>query len=83
MFCTAPTGYAYTKVGSVVRSRGCSARCAYWNVNYFGVISAIAKAQAVVDHRERTVPSCQSYVCHVTSKPAYVALSTAFDEHVN
>ena len=32
------------EVGSVVRSRGCSACCArrvYWNVNYFGVIRAI------------------------------------------
>ena len=29
---------------------------AYWNVNYFGVIRAIAMAQAVVGHRERAVP---------------------------
>ena len=29
------------------------ARCAYWNVNYFGVIRAIAMARAVVGHRER------------------------------
>ena len=38
------------EVGSVVRSRCCSACCAYWNVNYF------AMARAVVGHRERTVP---------------------------
>ena len=47
------------EVGSVVRSRGCSACCArrvYWNVNYFGVIRAIAMARAVVGHRERAVP---------------------------
>ena len=46
------------EVGSVVRSRGCSACCArrvYWNVNYFGVIRAIAMARAVVGHRERAV----------------------------
>ena len=36
------------EVGSVVRSRGCSARFAYWNVNYFGVIRAIA---VVVQYR--------------------------------
>ena len=33
----------------MVRSRGCSACCArrvYWNVNYFGVIRAIAMARA-------------------------------------
>ena len=40
-------------IGSVVRSRGCSARCANWNVNYFGVMRAIAM---VVGHRERAVP---------------------------
>ena len=47
------------EVGSVVRSRGCSACCArrvYWNVNYFGVIRAIAMARAVVGHREHAVP---------------------------
>ena len=36
------------EVGSVVRSRGCSACCSrrvYWNVNYF------AMARAVVGHR--------------------------------
>ena len=41
------------EVGSVVRSRGCSACCArrvYWNVNYFAVIRAIVMAQAVVGH---------------------------------
>ena len=27
----------------------------YWNVNYFGVIRAIAMARAVVGHRERAV----------------------------
>ena len=35
----------------MVRSRGCSACCArrvYWNVNYFGVIRAIAMARAVI-----------------------------------
>ena len=47
----------YTEeVGSVVRSRGCSACCARWNVNYFGVIRAIGMARAVVGHRERAVP---------------------------
>ena len=40
----------------MVRSRGCSARCAYWNVNYFGVIRAIVMARAVVGHRECAVP---------------------------
>ena len=47
------------EVGIVVRSRGRSACCArrvYWNVNYFGVIRAIAMARAVVGHRERAVP---------------------------
>ena len=37
----------------MVRSRGCSARCAY---NYFGVIRAIAMARAVVSHRQHAVP---------------------------
>ena len=50
-YCLSPE-----KVGSMVRSRGCLARCAYWNVNYFGVIRAIAMARAVVGHRERAVP---------------------------
>ena len=39
----------------MVRSRGFSACCVrrvYWNVNYFGVIRAIAMARAVVGHRE-------------------------------
>ena len=40
----------------MVRSRSCSVRCAYWNVNYFGVIRAIAMAWAVIGHRERAVP---------------------------
>ena len=40
----------------MVRSRGCSVCCAYWNVNYFGVIRAITMARAVVGHRERAVP---------------------------
>ena len=40
----------------MVRSRGCSAHCASRNVNYFGVIRAIAMARAVVGHRERAVP---------------------------
>ena len=40
----------------MVRSRGCSAHCAYRNVNYFGVIHAIAIARAVVGHREHAVP---------------------------
>ena len=43
----------------MVRSRGCSVCCTsrvYWNVNYFGMIRAIAMARAVVDHRERAVP---------------------------
>ena len=31
-------------------------RCEYWNVNYFGVIRAIAMARAVVSRRERAVP---------------------------
>ena len=39
----------------MVRSCGCSARCAYWNVNYFSMIRAIAMARAVVSHRERAV----------------------------
>ena len=29
---------------------------AYWNVNYFGVLRAIAIARAVVGHRECAVP---------------------------
>ena len=40
----------------MVRSRGCSACCVYWNVNYFGVIHAIAMARAVIGYRERAVP---------------------------
>ena len=40
----------------MVRSRGCSACFAYWNVNYFGIMRVIAMAQAVVGHRERAVP---------------------------
>ena len=53
--------FAYDKsieleeVESVIRSRGCSARCAYWNVNYFGVIRVIAMARSVVGHREQVV----------------------------
>ena len=43
------------EVGNVVTSRGCSGRCAYWNVNYFGVIRAIAMARDAVGHREHTV----------------------------
>ena len=39
----------------MVRSRGCSAGCVYWNVNYFGVIRAIGMARAVVGHREHAV----------------------------
>ena len=39
----------------MVRTRDCSARGAYWNVNYFGVIRAIAMAQDVVGRRERAV----------------------------
>ena len=40
----------------MVRSCDCSARCAYWNVNYFCVIRSIAMARAVVGRRERAVP---------------------------
>ena len=32
-------------------------RRVYWNVNYFGVIRAIAMARAVVGHRERVASS--------------------------
>ena len=39
----------------MVGSRGCSVRCAFWNVNYFGMIHAIAMAWAVTGHRERAV----------------------------
>ena len=44
----------------MVRSRGCSARCAYWNVNYLGVIRA---ARSVVGHREQAVYGLQGRNC--------------------
>ena len=41
--------------GSVVRSRGCSGRCAYWNANFFwrDTCDRHGYARAVVGHRER------------------------------
>ena len=52
----------------MVRSRGCSARCAYWSVNYFGVIHVIAMARSVVGHREQAVlVACWSSMTVATS----------------
>ena len=69
------------EVGSVVRSRGCSACCArrvYWNVNYFGVIRAIAMARAVVDHREPAVPvACWPSTIYGCSYELSIGLTTS------
>ena len=69
------------EVGSVVRSRGCSACCArrvYWNVNYFGVIRAIAMARAVVGHRERAVPvACWPSTIYSCSYELSIGLTTS------
>ena len=69
------------EVGSVVRSRGCSACCArrvYWNVNYFGVIRAIAMARAVVGHRERAVPvACWPSTIYGCSYELSIGLTTS------
>ena len=66
---------------SVVRSRGCSACCArrvYWNVNYFGVIRAIAIARAVVGHRERAVPvACWPSAIYGCSYELSIGLTTS------
>ena len=71
----------YTEeVGSVVRSRGCSAcaRCVYWNVNYFSVIRAIAMARAVVGHRERAVPvACWPSTIYGCSYELLIGLTTS------
>ena len=50
-------------------------RCEYWNVNYFGMIRAIAMARAVVGRRERAVPvAClPSTICYKLS----IGLSTS------
>ena len=61
----------------MVRSRGCSARCAYWNVNYFGVIRVIAMARAVVGHRERAVPvACWPSTIYGCSYELSIGLTT-------
>ena len=69
------------EVGSEVRSRGCSACCArrvYWNVNYFGVIRAIAIARAVVGHRERAVPiACWPSTIYGCSYELSIGLTTS------
>ena len=69
------------EVGSVVRSRGCSACCArrvYWNVNYFGVIRAIAMARAVVGHKERAVPvACWPSTIYGCSYELLIGLTTS------
>ena len=69
------------EVGSVVRSCGCSACCArrvYWNVNYFGVIRAIAMARAVVSHRERAVPvACWPSTIYGCSYVLSIGLTTS------
>ena len=66
------------EVGSVVRSRGCSACCArrvYWNV---GVIRAIAMARAVVSHRERAVPvACWPSTIYGCSYVLSIGLTTS------
>ena len=62
----------------MVRSRGCSAHCAYWNVNYLGVIHAIVMAQAVVGHRERAVPvACWSPTIYGCSYKLSIGLTTS------
>ena len=65
----------------MVRSRGCSACCArrvYWNVNYFGVIRAIAMARAVVGHRERAVPvACWPLTIYDCSYELSIGLTTS------
>ena len=72
---------ASEEVGSVVRSRGCLACCArrvYWNVNYFGVIRAIAMARAVVGHRERAVPvACWPSTIYGCSYELSIGLTTS------
>ena len=69
------------EVGSVVRSRGCSACCArrvYWNVNYFSVIRAIAMTRAVVGHRERAVPvACWPSTIYGCSYELLIGLTTS------
>ena len=69
------------EVGSVVRSGGCLACCArrvYWNVNYFGVIRAIAMARAVVGHRERAVPvACWPSTIYSCSYELLIGLTTS------
>ena len=69
------------EVGSEVRSRGYSACCArrvYWNVNYFGVIRAIAIARAVVGHRERAVPiACWPSTIYGCSYEISIGLTTS------
>ena len=77
----APLTQKAEEVGSVVRSRGCSACCArrvYWYVNYFGVILAIAMARAVVGHRERAVPvACWPSTIYGCSYELSIGLTTS------
>ena len=62
----------------MVRSRGCSACCTYWNVKYFGVICAITMARAVVSHRERAVPvACWPSTIYGYSYELSIGLSTS------
>ena len=62
----------------MVRSRGCSACCTYWNVNYFGVIRAIAMARVVVGHRECAVPvACWPSTIYGCSYEFSIGLTTS------
>ena len=49
----------------MVKSRGCSAHCTYWNVNYFGVICALAMARAVVVGQSPTYMEGEGWVSRV------------------
>ena len=62
----------------MVRSHGCSASCAYWNVNNFVVIRAITMARAVVGHRERAVPvACWPSTIYGCSYELSIGLTTS------
>ena len=67
------------EVGSVVRSLSVlRARRVYRNVNYFGVIRAIAMARAVVGHRERAVPvACWPSTIYGCSYELSIGLNTS------
>ena len=59
----------------MVRSRGCSGRCAYWNVD-----RAIAMARAVVGHRERAAPvACWPSTIYGCSYELLIGLTTTID----